>query len=257
MWMASTARMKTDGAELSLSSIDHQVLEHWRCEYSRAPIVAQEFEPLKMRAVRLIDLLYQDSTLLAVDKPAGLLSVPGRGEAHRDCVAARVQAEIPDALVVHRLDQATSGVMLFGRGAAAQRALSMAFAERRVDKRYEAVVHGEVASDHGEIDLPLLTDWPNRPRQKVDREHGKASLTRWRVLSRDAATQTTRLALEPVTGRSHQLRVHLAAIGHAIVGDALYAAQATHPRLLLHACELRLPHPTDASTLVIASPVPF
>jgi tRNA pseudouridine32 synthase / 23S rRNA pseudouridine746 synthase len=210
-----------------------------------------------MHVVTLIDLLYQDGTLLAVDKPAGLLSVPGRGEGHRDCVAARVQAEVPDALVVHRLDQATSGVMLFGRGAAAQRALSMLFAERRVAKRYEAVVHGKVTSDDGEIDLPLLTDWPNRPRQKVDREHGKPSLTRWRVISRDAAADTTRLQLEPVTGRSHQLRVHLAAIGHAIVGDTLYAAQASEPRLLLHACELRLPHPADARTLIIVSPVPF
>lgn len=201
--------------------------------------------------------LYQDDTLLAVDKPAGLLSVPGRGEAHRDCVAARVQAVLSDALVVHRLDQATSGVMLFGRGASAQRALSIAFAERRVAKRYEAVVHGEVPDDEGEIDLPLLTDWPNRPRQKVDHERGKSSLTRWRVLSRDPTTNTTRLQLEPVTGRSHQLRVHLAAIGHAIVGDTLYAHAVTAPRLLLHACELRLPHPADARTLMITSPLPF
>ncbi len=201
--------------------------------------------------------LYEDESLLAIDKPAGLLSVPGRGEANRDCVAARVQAEVSDALVVHRLDQATSGVLLFGRGAAAQCALSIAFAERRVAKRYEAIVHGLVAGDEGEIDLPLLTDWPNRPRQKVDREQGKASLTRWRVLSRDAASMTTRLQLEPVTGRSHQLRVHLAAIGHAIVGDTLYAPTATEPRLMLHACELRLPHPGDGRTLAIGSSLPF
>jgi tRNA pseudouridine32 synthase / 23S rRNA pseudouridine746 synthase len=201
--------------------------------------------------------LYEDESLVAIDKPAGMLSVPGRGEDCRDCVAARVQAEVADALVVHRLDQATSGVMLFGRGAAAQRALSMAFAERRVAKRYEAVVLGEVTDESGEIELPLLTDWPNRPRQKVDHERGKPSLTRWHVLSRDRSSNTTRLQLEPVTGRSHQLRVHLAAIGHAIVGDTLYAPLATEPRLLLHACELRLPHPADARTLVIASPVPF
>lgn len=201
--------------------------------------------------------LYEDAWLLAIDKPCGLLSVPGRGEANRDCVAARVQAEVPDALVVHRLDQATSGVMLFGRGAAVQRALSMAFAERRVVKRYEAIVHGLVGGDEGEIELPLVTDWPNRPRQKVDHERGKPSLTRWRVLSRDAASKTTRLQLEPVTGRSHQLRVHLAAIGHAIVGDTLYAPTVTGARLLLHACELRLPHPAGARTLRIASPVPF
>jgi len=213
--------------------------------------------PRENRAVHRIDWLYQDDTLLAVDKPVGLLSVPGRGEANRDCVAARVQAETPGALVVHRLDQATSGVMLFGRGALAQRALSIAFAERRVAKRYEAIVHGLVDDNAGEIDLPLLTDWPNRPRQKVDHERGKPSLTRWRVLSRDEASSTTRLQLEPVTGRSHQLRVHLAAIGHAIVGDTLYAPSATGPRLMLHACELRLPHPVDARTLVIVSPLPF
>jgi tRNA pseudouridine32 synthase / 23S rRNA pseudouridine746 synthase len=204
-----------------------------------------------------LPLLYEDESLVAIDKPAGLLSVPGRGEAHRDCVAARVQAEVADALVVHRLDQATSGVMLFGRGAAVQRALSIAFAERRVAKRYEAVVQGLVKVNEGEIDLPLVTDWPNRPRQKVDHERGKPSLTRWRVLSRDAASNTTRLQLEPVTGRSHQLRVHLAAVGHAIVGDTLYAPEATEPRLLLHACELRLLHPADGRTLAIVSPVPF
>jgi tRNA pseudouridine32 synthase / 23S rRNA pseudouridine746 synthase len=201
--------------------------------------------------------LYEDESLVAIDKPAGLLSVPGRGEANRDCVAARVQAEVPDALVVHRLDQATSGVMLFARGAATQRALSSAFAERRVAKRYAAVVHGLVHDNDGEIDLPLITDWPNRPRQRVDHERGKPSLTRWRVLSRDAAVGTTRLQLEPVTGRSHQLRVHLAAIGHAIVGDTLYAPPPHAPRLMLHACELRLPHPADTRTLVIVSPLPF
>jgi tRNA pseudouridine32 synthase/23S rRNA pseudouridine746 synthase len=201
--------------------------------------------------------LYQDGTMLAVNKPSGLLSVPGRGEDKRECVAARVQAAVPDALVVHRLDQATSGVMLFGRGASAQRTLSIAFAERRVAKRYEAVVRGDVAGDEGVIHLPLLTDWPNRPRQKVDHANGKPSLTRWRVLSRDAMANTTRLALEPVTGRSHQLRVHLAAIGHAIVGDALYAPVPEAPRLLLHACELRLPHPEHGRTLVVTSAVPF
>jgi tRNA pseudouridine32 synthase / 23S rRNA pseudouridine746 synthase len=213
--------------------------------------------PRDNRTVHRIEWLYQDDMLLAVDKPAGLLSVPGRGEANRECVAARVQAAMADALVVHRLDQATSGVMLFGRGADVQRALSMAFAERRVAKRYEAIVHGQVQGDRGEIDLPLLTDWPNRPRQMVDHQSGKPSLTRWCVLSRDAAADTTRLQLEPVTGRSHQLRVHLAAIGHAIVGDTLYAPTVTASRLMLHACELRLPHPADARTLIIVSPLPF
>jgi tRNA pseudouridine32 synthase / 23S rRNA pseudouridine746 synthase len=209
------------------------------------------------RRMHRLPRLYEDESLIAIDKPAGLLSVPGRGEANRDCVASRVQADVPDALVVHRLDQATSGVMLFGLGAAMQRALSIAFAERRVGKRYEAIVHGLVGDDQGEIDLPLATDWPNRPRQKVDHEHGKPSLTRWRVLRRDAAAKTTRLQLEPVTGRSHQLRVHLAAIGHAIVGDTLYATSVSEPRLMLHACELRLPHPGDGRTLMIVSALPF
>jgi tRNA pseudouridine32 synthase/23S rRNA pseudouridine746 synthase len=201
--------------------------------------------------------LYRDDALVAADKPAGLLAVPGIGEARRDCLAARVAADVTDALVVHRLDQATSGVMLFGRGAAAQRALSIAFAQRRVVKRYEAIVHGLVEDDDGAIDLPLAADWPNRPRQRVDHEHGKPSLTRWHVLARDAATRTTRLQLEPVTGRSHQLRVHLAAIGHAIVGDALYAPQVEAPRLMLHAAALRLLHPHDGRTLVVRSALPF
>jgi tRNA pseudouridine32 synthase/23S rRNA pseudouridine746 synthase len=209
-----------------------------------------------------LTLLYRDDSLLAVDKPAGLLSVPGRGDTGHDCVARRVQAEHPQALVVHRLDQATSGVMLLGLGAPSQRALSIAFAERRIGKRYEAVVHGLPAEDAGTIDLPLAADWLNRPRQQVDRERGKPSQTAWRVIARDEASQRTRLALEPLTGRSHQLRVHLAAIGHPIVGDALYADAAaptapTAPRLLLHACELRLVHPVDARALVIASEVPF
>jgi tRNA pseudouridine32 synthase/23S rRNA pseudouridine746 synthase len=201
--------------------------------------------------------LYEDRDVIAADKPAGLLAVPGRGEGGRDCLASRIATDRPDALVVHRLDQATSGVMVFGRGAAAQRALSMAFAGRQVHKRYEAVVLGIVADDAGTIDLPLSTDWPNRPRQQVDPVHGKPSQTRWQVLSRDAAARTTRLRLEPLTGRSHQLRVHLAALGHPIVGDTLYAPPHDAPRLLLHACALRLPHPRDGRTLDFTSALPF
>lgn len=205
-----------------------------------------------------LTLLYCDDTLLAVDKPAGLLAVPGRGPGKSDCVAARVQSDWPDALVVHRLDEATSGVMLFGRGAAAQRALSQAFAGRQVDKRYEAVVHGLTADDAGRIELPLAADWPRRPRQKVDVERGKPSRTDWTVLSRDALLRRTRLALAPLTGRSHQLRVHLASQGHPIVGDALYGdGTDAEPRLLLHACELRLTHPVTGRPVTLASPVPF
>ena len=206
-----------------------------------------------------LTLLYRDDTLLAVDKPAGLLAVPGRGEAKQDCVARRVQAGHPQALVVHRLDEATSGVMLFGLGADAQRALSIAFAERRVAKRYEALVHGLPTDDEGVIDLPLAADWPNRPRQQVDRERGRPSRTAWRVIARDVGSERTRLTLEPHTGRSHQLRVHLAAIGHPIIGDALYGprAAAPAPRLMLHACELRFAHPVDGRAVAIGSVLPF
>jgi tRNA pseudouridine32 synthase / 23S rRNA pseudouridine746 synthase len=211
---------------------------------------------LDNRGVSSHCVLHADSFLLAIDKPAGLLAVPGRGEDKQDCLWSRVRTDWPDALVVHRLDQATSGVMLFARGAAVQRALSAAFEQRRVAKRYEAVVLGVVADDAGAIDLPLGADWPNRPRQQVDLARGRRSLTRWRVLARDA--QTTRLALEPVTGRSHQLRVHCAAIGHPIVGDALYgAAGVAAPRLLLHAAEITIAHPQHGTSLLIECPTPF
>jgi len=203
--------------------------------------------------------LFSDETLIVVEKPTGLLAVPGRGEAKSDCLAVRVAAHFADARVVHRLDMATSGLMLFARGAPAQRELSEAFASRRVGKRYLAVVQGRVDADEGTIALPLAADWPNRPRQKVDMLHGKPSLTHWRVLARDAAGRT-RLELEPVTGRSHQLRVHLASLGHAIVGDALYATPevaAQAPRLLLHASHLEFDHPVDGRRLAFDSPAPF
>jgi tRNA pseudouridine32 synthase / 23S rRNA pseudouridine746 synthase len=183
-------------------------------------------------------VLHADDRLVVIDKPAGMLSVPGRTEP--DCASARVQALYPDALVVHRLDQATSGLLLFARGIDAQRELSADFAERRVDKLYVAVVAG-LLEGTGLIDLPVGADWPNRPRQQVDPERGKPSRTRWRVLSQEGGH--TRVALEPLTGRSHQLRVHLAAIGHAMLGDTLYAAPniaAASPRLLLHASELHV-----------------
>jgi len=205
-------------------------------------------------------LVWVDEHLLVLDKPAGLLAVPGRGEDKQDCLSARAQALWPDALVVHRLDMATSGLFLMGRGLHMQRVLSRAFAERHVRKRYEAVVAGTLGAPgtSGTIELPLGADWPNRPRQKVDLEHGRPSTTRWTVLQEDS--ETTRLALEPVTGRSHQLRVHLQAIGHPILGDTLYAppqwAQRA-PRLLLHACALELAHPATGEPLAFTSAVPF
>jgi tRNA pseudouridine32 synthase/23S rRNA pseudouridine746 synthase len=201
-----------------------------------------------------------DDALVVVDKPAGLLAVPGRGTDKADCMAARTAALYPDARVVHRLDMATSGLMLFGRGAAMQRALSVAFARREVGKRYVGVVAGIVAGAEGTIDAPLGADWPNRPRQQVDRERGKPSLTRWRRIAVDDERGQTRLALEPVTGRSHQLRVHLASIGHPIVGDALYApaaVAAAAPRLLLHAERLELLHPVSGRPLAFVSEAPF
>ena len=206
-----------------------------------------------------IDLLHVDEALVVVRKPPGLLSVPGRGPERADCVSARVQQRLPDALVVHRLDMATSGLLLMARGAEAQRRLSAAFAERRVAKRYTAVVAGWIAEDCGEVDLPLICDWPNRPRQIVDLVQGKPALTRWQVVSRHEA-MTTRVELEPVTGRSHQLRVHLQSIGHPIVGDELYAPvpwQQASSRLLLHACHLQLEHPTSGQWLTFSDPATF
>jgi len=207
-----------------------------------------------------VPVVHVDTAMVVVDKPAGLLSVPGRGPQGADNVVTRLQRLWPEALTVHRLDMATSGLLLLARGAAMQRLLSMCFAARAVEKHYVAVVHGLPADDAGEVDLPLAADWPNRPRQQVDLEGGKPSLTRWRVLERDVQRGRTRLALQPVTGRSHQLRVHLAAIGHPILGDELYAptdvADASR-RLLLHATTLRLTHPLDATPLQLHSPAPF
>ena len=213
-----------------------------------------------MTAPGALAVVHDDAACVVVVKPAGLLSVPGRGEHLHDCVASRVQAMLSDALVVHRLDMATSGLMLFARGAAAQRALSIAFAAREVHKRYVAVVEGLIERDSGEIDLPLMADWPNRPKQKADREHGKPSLTHYRVLARDESAGTTRVELEPVTGRAHQLRVHLLGLGHPILGDALYAppeVQARTDRLLLHASALRFAHPTSGAPMQFESAAPF
>lgn len=192
-----------------------------------------------------LPVIFADEFLIVANKPPGLLSVPGRGEDKQDCLATRVQAAYSDALIVHRLDMSTSGLLVLARGEAMQRHFFKLFRERQVDKRYLAVVAGQVADDSGEIDLPLICDWPNRPRQKVDFEIGKPSLTRFRVVDRDPLADTTRLALEPVTGRSHQLRVHLAALGHPILGDDLYGGEATGraDRLLLHALDLAFVHP--------------
>ncbi len=210
-----------------------------------------------------ITVLHADPALLILDKPAGLLSVPGRGADKQDCLSRRIQQHYPDALIVHRLDMATSGLMVMARGAAAQRSLSRAFAERNVSKHYVAIVSGCMAppgDNWGVIDLPIVVDWPNRPRRIIDHERGQPSITRWQVLACDGAPASTRLALEPVTGRSHQLRVHLHAMGHPILGDTLYASpqvQARASRLLLHASALTLAHPETGETLAFQSTPPF
>jgi tRNA pseudouridine32 synthase / 23S rRNA pseudouridine746 synthase len=212
-----------------------------------------------------IEIIHHDDALLVVRKPAGLLSVPGRGPALQDCVAARVCAVWPDALVVHRLDMATSGLLLMARGLPAQRALGRAFERREVSKQYTAVVAGSPPGEAGSVDLPLRCDWPNRPRQMVDLAMGRPALTHWRR-SADTDGETpsgidrTRLVLEPVTGRSHQLRVHLWALGHPILGDALYAPEAVRgmaTRLLLHASRIALAHPVNGQPCVFEDAPPF
>jgi tRNA pseudouridine32 synthase/23S rRNA pseudouridine746 synthase len=223
------------------------------------------------------EILFQDEHLLIVNKPAGLLSVPGRGEDKQDCLSARIQQVFPDALVVHRLDMATSGLMVFSRGVAMQRELSRLFREREVTKRYVALVAGALENEVGEIDLPLMVDWPNRPRSMVDHEFGKPSLTRYRLLgveslssraeigaSFDTAAPTqdernlavSRVELEPITGRTHQLRLHLASIGHPIIGDTLYDGRIAE-RLMLHATRLAFDHPITAKPLYFESNTPF
>ncbi|OZA29849.1 MAG: RNA pseudouridine synthase [Hydrogenophilales bacterium 17-61-9] len=210
-----------------------------------------------------IELLYVDDTMLVVDKPGGLLAVPGRGADKQDCLSARVQARYPDALIVHRLDMSTSGLMVMARGATMQRALSMAFAAREVSKRYIAVVAGRPdapAESWGAIDLPIMLDWPNRPLRIIDHTFGKPSLTRWRVLEHDENGLCTRVELEPVTGRSHQLRLHLRELGYPILGDALYAPpaiQAMASRLMLHAESLAFVHPATGKELAFGCPPPF
>jgi len=205
-------------------------------------------------------LIHADRSLLVVAKPHRVLSVPGRGEDKQDCLIRRVQAEFPDALIVHRLDYDTSGLLVLARGADMHRRLSILFQERQVDKRYIAVVAGRPAEDAGIVDLPLIVDWPNRPRHIVDPVNGKPSLTRYRVVSHDSSNDSSRVELIPETGRTHQLRVHMQALGHAILGDPLYADadnQAKADRLLLHAESLAFTHPRTNKALAFHCPPGF
>lgn len=203
-------------------------------------------------------VLHRDDDLLLLDKPSGLLSVPGKPETHRDCLESRVRAEFPHALLIHRLDLETSGVMVFALNRRAQKLINQQFERRIVQKTYIARVAGLVSGTSGQIDLPLIADWPRRPMQKVCFETGKPAKTNWRVLAREA--NATRLELKPETGRSHQLRVHLKEIGHPILGDPFYAPDAIYSaadRLQLHAETLALRHPSDGAWLEMSASCPF
>lgn len=203
-----------------------------------------------------LDVIHEDAELLLVNKPDGLLSVPGRGEHLADCLLSRVQTAFPMALLVHRLDRDTSGVMVFALTPNAQRHLGLQFERRHTKKTYAALVHGEVAERDGVIDLPLIVDWPNRPLQHVNFETGKPALTEWR---RGAVKDgMTRMRLYPKTGRSHQLRVHMKEIGHPIVGDPFYSqGWEAHPRMMLHAESLKLRHPDGGRHMEFKAKVPF
>ena len=205
-----------------------------------------------------VDILYHDRNIIVVNKPSGLLSVPGKGELLKDCLISRLQKVFPDALLVHRLDLETSGVMLFALTPYAQRHLGLQFEKRQVKKTYIANVWGDVENKTGEIEAPIIVDWPNRPRQKICWETGKSAFTKWRVLRKNK--QSTRLRLMPTTGRSHQLRVHMLSIGHVILGDKLYAkgeALEASERLQLHSESIKIRHPEGGKGIVFKSRNPF
>lgn len=207
-----------------------------------------------------LDILYQDDDLLIIHKPAGLLTVPGKGPDKQDCLINRVLVSYPNARVGHRLDQGTSGIVMFPLNYITLRNLTRQFEARGIHKLYVAVVAGLVELDEGEIQLPLICDWPNRPLQKVCFESGKAAHTRYTVIERDTEAHTTRVLLEPVSGRTHQLRVHMLELGHPILGDQLYAppaVKALAPRLFLHAKHIHLDHPITGESLSIDCPAGF
>jgi tRNA pseudouridine32 synthase / 23S rRNA pseudouridine746 synthase len=209
---------------------------------------------------REVRILYQDDALLLVDKPDLLLSVPGRLEENKDCMITRVQRQFPTATVVHRLDLDTSGIMIVPLCREAHAELSRQFQRRAIDKTYTAVLWGLLEEDEGSIDLPIACDWENRPRQKICHENGKQSFTEYRVISRDENTFSTRVTLHPVTGRSHQLRIHSRELGHPILGCDMYAhteAFKAAPRLMLHATQIRFAHPLTGEEVVGYSSPPF
>jgi tRNA pseudouridine32 synthase/23S rRNA pseudouridine746 synthase len=210
-----------------------------------------------------LDIIYQDNDIVVLNKASGILSVPGRLPEHQDCLQLRVQRILPSATIVHRLDMATSGVMVMALNKSAHVSISRQFEQRQTKKCYLARVLGLVELDTGNVNLPLICDWPNRPKQKVDFENGKQSLTHYRVLSRQEPANeaaSSLIELTPVTGRSHQLRVHMLSLGHPILGDKLYAPETAltmRDRLQLHALTLNLLHPVSGKSLNFHAPCPF
>lgn len=205
-----------------------------------------------------VPILYCDEDILILDKPAGLLTVPGRKEEHQDSLEFRVREKHPEARIVHRLDMETSGLLLMARNKESHRNLGLQFEKRKIEKIYIASVWGEMREDDGCVELPLICDWPNRPLQMVDYENGRAAKTKWRVLEKN--NQDSRVELMPVTGRTHQLRVHMAEIGNPILGDDFYAhrhAFEASSRLLLHAQTLTFLHPKTSKKMTIKSECPF
>jgi len=202
-------------------------------------------------------ILHHDHQVILVDKPSGLLSVPGKGEDLTDCLIARIRAVFPEVLLVHRLDRDTSGVMIFALTPHAQRHLGLQFENRQTKKTYVARVWGEMAEREGTVDLPIIVDWPNRPLQMIDPVNGRPAQTDWRVVR--AGDGETRVRLMPRTGRSHQLRVHMLALGHPILGDPFYAKGAArdYPRLMLHSETLQFRHPDGGKGMRITAPCPF
>ena len=211
-----------------------------------------------------LDIVHRDEHLIAINKPAGLLSVPGRGADLQDCALHRVQKHFPSALLVHRLDEATSGLLVFAQSKSVQQALGAAFEARQISKAYVAWVHGLNLPADGVIDAPISVDWPQRPLRKIDFLNGKPAITRYQTLQRNERSAQTLCGLEPETGRTHQLRLHMQHLGHPIVGDRLYgnAANTTDwadsaDRLMLHASQLAFMHPVSGQRVGLLSPAPF
>lgn len=205
-----------------------------------------------------LTILFQDTDIIIVDKDSDLLSVPGRGPEKLDSVYHRLTLQFEEVHIVHRLDMATSGIIVFARNKEALRHLQQQFQHRQTEKSYQAIIAGRLTPTKGAINLPMRCDWPNRPKQMVCYEFGKKSLTRWRVMG--YKDNSTRVELIPVTGRSHQLRIHCDALGHPILGDNLYGtpeSQAATKHLCLHAQSLTITHPNSLERLTFTSPVPF